>query len=117
MLTNRAPPYSIPGGIFDALTDTRGRMYGITNEELDMAEKLFYETEGIDIVPEAAVAIASLQKAIDNKIIRVKDPILLNITGGGIERLKEDQETFAVTPVLTVDNADVPLDEIKEILT
>jgi len=92
-------------------------MYGITNDELDIAAKLFKETEGVDIVPEAAVALASLQKAIENKIIGVKDPVLINITGGGIERLKEDQELYSVTPVLTVDTADVPLDEIKEILT
>jgi len=117
MLTNRAPPYDIPGGIFDALSDTNGRMYGITNDELVIAAKLFKETEGVDIVPEAAVALASLQKAIENKIISGKDPVLINITGGGIERLKEDQELYSVTPVLTVDNADVPLDEIKEILT
>jgi len=116
MLTNRAPPYSIPGGVFDALTDTKGRMYGITNDELDIAEKIFYETEGIDIVYEAAVALASLQKAVDAKIIDIKDPILLNITGGGIERLKEDQELYSISPILTVDNADVPLDKIKEIL-
>jgi cysteate synthase len=92
-------------------------MYGITNDELVIAAKLFKETEGVDIVPEAAVALASLQKAIENKIISGKDPVLINITGGGIERLKEDQELYSVTPVLTVDNADVPLDEIKEILT
>ncbi|MHA1131033.1 MAG: cysteate synthase [Candidatus Helarchaeota archaeon] len=116
MLTNRTPPYGLPGGVFDALTDTEGVMYGITNDELHRAEKLFLDFEGIDIVPEAAVATASLLKAIEQKTIDVKDIILVNITGGGIKRLKEDTELYPITPVLTVDNANVPLDEIKEIL-
>ncbi len=116
MLTNRSPPYSIPGGLFDALSDTNGFMSEITNAELQNAEKLFLDLEEIDIVPEAAVAVASLQKAIEQQTIDVSDTILLNVTGGGIERLREDIDFHSVTPVLNLDNADVPLDEIKEIL-
>ncbi|MFX1293438.1 MAG: cysteate synthase [Promethearchaeota archaeon] len=116
MLTNRTPPYGLPGGVFDALIDTGGMMYGITNNELHNAEKLFLDFEGIDIVPEAAVAVVSLLKAIEQKNVDIKDYILLNITGGGIKRLKEDIELHPITPILTVDNPDVPLDEIKDIL-
>ncbi|HUX99484.1 MAG TPA: hypothetical protein VMV49_08030, partial [Candidatus Deferrimicrobium sp.] len=116
MLTNRTPPYGIPGGVFDALIDTNGIMYAITNNELHQAEKLFLDLEEIDIVPEASVAVASLQKAIEQKNVAINDLILLNITGGGIQRLKEDIDLYPITPILTVDNADASLDEIKEIL-
>ena len=116
MLTNRSPPYGIPGGVFDALNDTNGAMYGITNDELHKAKKLFLDLEGIDIVPEAAVAVASLQKAIEQKTINENDSILLNITGGGIKRLKEDMDVYSMRPVLTLDSADVALDEIMELL-
>ena len=116
MLTNRSPPYSIPGGVFDALTDTNGFMYGISNEELHQAEKLFLELEGIDIVPEASVAVASLFKAVEQDTINKEEIILLNITGGGVERLKEEVDLHHVTPSLTLANADVPLDEIMEML-
>ncbi|MHA1650581.1 MAG: cysteate synthase [Candidatus Helarchaeota archaeon] len=116
MLTNRSPPYSIPGGVFDALTDTNGQMYGITNDELHQAEKLFLDLEGIDIVPEASVAVASLIKAVEQETINKKGIILLNITGGGIERLKEDVDLPSITPALKVANADVPLDEILDLL-
>jgi cysteate synthase len=116
MLTNRSPPYSILGGVFDALTDTSGVMYGITNDELHSAQQLFLDLEEIDIVPEAAVAVASLSKAIEQKTINRNDTILINITGGGIERLKEDTEFYPITPILTLDSADVPLDEIEAIL-
>lgn len=116
MLTNRSPPYSIPGGVFDALTDTAGQMYGITNEELRHAEKLFLDFEGIDIVPEASVAVASLIKATEQDLVNKKEIILLNITGGGTERLKEDIDLHTMTPHLTVEHADVSLDEIMELL-
>jgi cysteate synthase len=117
MLTNRTPPYGIPGGVFDALTDTNGIVYGITNEELHSAEKLFLDLEGVDIVPESSVAVASLIKAIEQKNVNRKDSILLNITGGGVKRLKEDTALYSITPDLTVENPDVPLDEIMELLT
>ncbi len=116
MLTNRSPPYSIPGGVFDALTNTDGIMYGITNDELHRAEKLFLELEGIDIVPEASVAVASLLKAVERDIFDKNEIFLLNITGGGMGRLKEEVDIHHVNPSLIVSNADIPLDEIMELL-
>ena len=112
MLTNRKPPYSIKGGDFDALSDTNGETYAVTNEELDAASKLFYESEGIDIVPEAAVAVGSLIKAIEEKKVNLKDIILLNITGAGFERIKEDYEIYQLKPNYIAQHKDVSLEEL-----
>ena len=47
VLGNRNPPYSIAGGLFDALTDTRGCMYRVTNAEARAAGRLFEKLEGM----------------------------------------------------------------------
>lgn len=112
MLTNRKPPYSIIGGVYDALIDTNGETYAITNEELDSATKLFYELEGIDISAEPAVAIGSLIKAIEQEKVNIKDNILLNITGAGFERIKKDYEIYQLKPNYIAKNKDIPIEEL-----
>ena len=47
---NRTPPYSIDGGVYQALSDTKGEMYAVSEEEAKNALKLIYQTEEIDIV-------------------------------------------------------------------
>ena len=86
VLSNRKPPYSLAGGLFDALQDTDGRMYCITNDELEQWSEVFVRTEGVDIHPASAVAVASLRKAVENGDVSKDGVIMLNITGGG-ERL------------------------------
>jgi cysteate synthase len=90
VLSNRHPPYSIQGGLFDALTDTGGEVLSATNEEAKNAGKLFEETEGIDIDVAAAVAVASLIKAVKSEKIDQNAVVMLNITGGGIRRFKQE---------------------------
>lgn len=116
ILSNRKPPYSIKGGVYDALTSSSGEMYGVTNEELNTAGKLFEDLEGIDILPAAKVAVAALLQAVEQNKVEADDIILINITGGGKKRLFEDQESFKIEPDIVVDNPDVALDEIKEII-
>lgn len=96
VLSTRNPPYSIKGGVYDMLASTEGKMYGITNEECKEAEKLFENTEGIDLDPAASVAVASLIKAVDEGFVGKKDKILLNITGGGYKRLREDYKIYEI---------------------
>jgi cysteate synthase len=96
VLTNRNPPYGVHGGLFDALADTQGLMYGITNARGHQAEKMVRETVGIDPDPAAAIATAALMEAVEKDIIKPDDHILLNLTGGGYERIRED---FALYPV------------------
>jgi cysteate synthase len=96
VLGNRNPPYSITGGLYDALSDTDGFMYRVTNEEARSAGILFEESEGCDIDPAAEVAVASLLDAARGGRIRPQDAVLLNITGGGRRRLLATRRTAAL---------------------
>ena len=73
-------------------------MYGIENEAVFNAMTVFEETEGIDIVPASGVAVAALFNAAENGFIRKSDTILLNITGGGEKRLKQERDVYSVEP-------------------
>lgn len=98
VLSNRKPPYSLKGGLFDALSETGGDMFAVTNEEAAKAGALFERTEGIDIEPAAAVAVASLKQAIEQKKVEKEAVIMLNITGGGIRRFKAENQLFYKKP-------------------
>ncbi len=90
VLFNRRPPYGIRGGVKDALDATGGQVYGITDDEAAVAKRLFESLEGIDILNAAGVAVAALIQAVQSGSVDQNDIILLNITGGGVSRLKED---------------------------
>jgi cysteate synthase len=96
VLTNRFPAYSLIGGVYDVLTETNGEMYSIANDEIEKAQALFEKLEGISIVPEAGVTLASLQQAIQRETIHPQDTILLNITGGGRKEIKKKR--FHIEP-------------------
>ena len=113
VLTNRTPPYSIKGGLYDALVDTDGVMYAITREEALEAKVLFESLEGIDILPPSAVAVASLLKAVKTGNVGTGDIILLNIAGGGYIRLKKDFTLFQISPVAHAKNSDVLLEYLN----
>jgi cysteate synthase len=102
VLANRTPPYSIAGGLFDALHDTGGLMYRVTNAEAEEAGRLFDECEGSDIDPAAEVALASLGQAVALGRIGRRDVVALNITGGGRRRLGQDRSTTAMRADATV---------------
>ena len=88
VLSNRKPPYSLAGGLFDALEDSKGDMYKVTSEELRFWLRRFQALEGVDIHPAAAVATASLSQAVKAGDVRKDEIIMLNITGGGEEAAK-----------------------------
>lgn len=98
VLSNRKPPYSLKGGLFDALTETQGDMFAVTNEEALEASRLFEQLEGIDIEPAAAVAVASLIQAINERKVEEDATIMLNITGGGIRRFKKENKLVYKKP-------------------
>lgn len=100
VLSNRRPPYSIAGGLYDALKATKGDVLPITNEEANKAAQLFFETEGVDINPAASVAVASLIQAVKANNIERNATIMLNITGGGEMRYKAENEIFHLRPHL-----------------
>jgi len=88
VLTNRFPAYSLVGGVYDVLTKTQGEMYSVTNKEIEQAQALFERLEGVSIVPEAGVTIASLQQAITQETVHPQETILVNITGGGRKEIR-----------------------------
>jgi cysteate synthase len=98
VLTNRRPPYSLKGGLFDALSDTNGEVLSATNEEAENAAQLFLETEGNDVTPAAAVAVASLIDAVKSGKVEKDATIMLNITGGGTEKFKQEHELSYLKP-------------------
>ena len=65
VLSNRKPPYSIKGGVYDCLTASAGSMYSVTNDEVERAQSLFEKYEKIDIHPAAGVALGSLFQVIE----------------------------------------------------
>ncbi len=103
VLSNRKPPYSLIGGLYDAMKDAGGDVLLASNEEILRAAALFEETEGIDIHPAAAVATATLINAMDEGHISKDALIVLNITGGGEERFKREHELYYLKPSLVFD--------------
>lgn len=106
VLFNRSPPYSIPGGVRDALLSTAGTVYGITNQEAERASRMFRMLEGIDILPAAAVAVASLISAVESGEVKRDERILLNITGGGVSRVEEDFERMRLNETIRAGSTD-----------
>lgn len=103
VLANRKPPYSLCGGLYDALCDTDGEVFAVSNEEAIEACKLFEKLEGNDIYSAAGVATASLIQSIENKQVNADSVIMLNITGGGEKRFKQNHELFYLKPSAVFD--------------
>ncbi len=102
LLVNRAPAYSVRGGLFDMLVESNGATYAVSYQDAEKADRLFRETEGIDPLSPGAVALASLQQAIYRGEVHRDDTILLNISGGGQERFMAEHETEVVKPIAVV---------------
>jgi cysteate synthase len=101
VLSNQTPPYTIAGGVREALMTSNGNVDAITNAEMLDAMMLFAETEGVDIDPEAGVATAALARACAAGTIARDARVLLNVTGGG--RSLRARETHGATPALVLD--------------
>ncbi len=99
VLSNRKPPYSLAGGLYDALKDTNGDMFAVSNDEANAAKALFEETEGVDIYHAAAVATASLQQAVGKGTVKADDVVMLNITGGGEQRFRNEHQVYDLKPL------------------
>lgn len=111
VLSNRRPPYAVTGGLFDALSDTDGEMMAVSNSEAIEAAEIFKRYEGIDIHPAAAVATASLIRYVKEKQPSPDTIIMLNVTGGGEERLRHHQPLHYLKPDLVFD-INTPEEEI-----
>ena len=111
VLSNRRPPYGLAGGLYDALKATGGDVFVATNAQARKAGKLFRELEGADIYSAAAVATASLIKAVADGKVEKDATVMLNITGGGEELFKQDKELWYLKPSL-VFPLDPSVDEV-----
>ena len=115
VLSNRKPPYPIIGGLYDAMKDAGGDVYTANNDELNEAAQLFEQLEGNDINPAAAVAVATLIKAIKNEDVNKDDLIMLNITGGGEEKFKRENNIVYLKPSHVFD-INPSIENVKQIL-
>jgi len=73
-----------------------------------VAGERFLQLEGNDVTPAAAIAVASLFKAVESGLVDTRDTIMLNITGGGTERFRREHELRTLEPsgILDLDAGD-----------
>ncbi len=84
VLSNRKPPYSLAGGLYDVLKASGGDMYLANNDQIVNAILHVFKKEGVDILPAAACAVACLEQAVEEGAVGKNETIMLNITGGGM---------------------------------
>ncbi len=83
VLSNRKPPYSIAGGLFDVLSSSGGDVFLASNDDIMYWLLQFRNLEGYDLLPAACVAVASLAQAVERNMVAKDELIMLNCTGGG----------------------------------
>lgn len=117
VLSNRRPPYALTGGVYDALQDSGGRMYAVSNAAAGAAGRLFEQLEGCDLDPAAEVALAGLTQAVQSGTIGAKDRVLVNLTGGGKRRLAGEGRLRQVEPDLVFGPDEIDLVGIERRLS
>ncbi len=105
-LMNKGPAYGQVGGVHDILKASNGQTYVVERDDAVAAKTQFESIEGIDIMTPGAVAMASLQQALASGEVDPDACTVLNISGGGVERLKQEHATETVEPWLRVTKAD-----------
>ena len=83
VLSNRKPPYSIAGGLYDVLKESNGDFFIATNNDIFYWLLQFRNKEGYELLPAACVAVAALAQAVKDGAVGKDDYIMLNCTGGG----------------------------------
>lgn len=83
VLSNRKPPYSIAGGLYDVLKASGGDVYLADNNDIMYWMMQFRNLEGYELLPAACVAVATLAKAVGDGKVGKEDLVMLNCTGGG----------------------------------
>ena len=98
VLSNRKPPYSVVGGVYDTLSASNGLMYSVKNREAEEAMELFEQYEGCDLHPASGVALGALRQAVKSQQVGKDDIIVLNATGGGERRFRRDFHLHYLQP-------------------
>ena len=112
VLSNRKPPYSIAGGLYDTLKDTGGDVFLATNDDIIEWILRYRNLEGYDIFPAAACAVKALATALEEGKVDREETVMLNITGGG--SLSAMSKGFHLKEPDLVISPDTPADEIIE---
>ncbi len=110
VLSNRKPPYSLAGGLFDVLEKSNGDMFKVSNDEIVSWVIRYFSAEGYDIFPASACAVASLKQALDAGIVKKDETVMLNITGGGM--LNATKKGFVLKEPDLVLDPDMPYEDI-----
>lgn len=84
VLSNRKPPYSIAGGLYDVLKVSNGDFYLASNNDIIYWLLQFRNKEGYDLLPAPCVAVTALAKAVKEGAVKKDEFIMLNCTGGGL---------------------------------
>ena len=110
VLSNRKPPYSLAGGLFDALADSGGDFFKTSNDEIVRWMLMYRNLEGYDIFPAAAAAVSSLEQAVRSGQVGKEDVVMVNVTGGG--SLAAQSRGYYVKEPDLVLSPDLPAEEI-----
>ncbi len=117
VLSNRKPPYSLAGGLFDAMSDTGGDAFLASNDDIIYWILQFRNLEGFDIFPAPACAVKALATAVQEGRVGKEDVIMLNITGGGsLQAMGKGfhllEPELVLSPELSADEIIAKVDEL-----
>lgn len=110
VLSNRKPPYSLAGGLFDVLEKSGGDMFKVSNDKIVSWVVKYFSLEGYDLFPASACAVSSLQQALDAGIVKHDETVMLNVTGGGM--LGATRKGFILKEPDLILSPDLPAEEI-----
>ena len=110
VLSNRKPPYSIAGGLYDILKQSNGDFFLASNNDIIYWLMQFRNREGYDLLPAACTAVAALAQAVNDGVVKKDDYIMLNCTGGGT--LSAMSKGFVHKEPDLVLSPDLPADEV-----
>ena len=110
VLSNRKPPYSIAGGLYDVLKESNGDFFLATNNDIFYWLIQFRNKEGYELLPAACVAVAALAQAVSEGVVKKDDYIMLNCTGGGT--LGAMSKGFVLKEPDLVLSPDLPAEEV-----
>ena len=110
VLSNRKPPYSIAGGLYDVLKQSNGDFFLASNNDIIYWLMQFRNREGYDLLPAACTAVAALAQAVNDGVVKKEDYIMLNCTGGGT--LSAMSKGFVHKEPDLVLSPDLPADEV-----
>lgn len=110
VLSNRKPPYSLAGGLYDTLKASGGDVFLADNNDIMYWMMQFRNLEGYELLPASCVAVTALAAAVAEGKVKKDDYVMLNCTGGGTLGAMSKGFVFK-TPDLII-TPDTPSEEV-----